>query len=90
VCDAIRAHTTGWDPMVELDMLLYVADFAEPGRSAEGASHVRDLAMSDLEAATLTAMTLKLRRLLDRGATIHARTVHARNALIARREEGER
>lgn len=82
VCAAIRAHTTGWNPMSRLDMAIYVSDFGEPSRPYPEAAEVRRTALDDLEGAALATMTFKLRRLLDRGALIHPRTVIARNALL--------
>ena len=82
-CCAIRAHTTGWEPMGPLDMVLYVADYTEPGRAVPEAAELRELASVDLAAATVRAMTLRLIHLLDRGVRIHPRTVEARNALLA-------
>ncbi|GIX07628.1 MAG: hydrolase [Candidatus Poribacteria bacterium] len=87
VVQAIRAHTTGWDPMGLLDRVLYVADFSEPNRSYPQAEQVRTLAEEDLTGATIVAMTHKLRSLLDRGRPIHPRTVAARNRLLLERAE---
>jgi predicted HD superfamily hydrolase involved in NAD metabolism len=82
VCQAIRAHTTGWKPMSLLDMALYVADFSEPSRPYPEAAKARQMAHKDLVQASIFTMTYKLRVLLERGGLIHPRTVDARNALL--------
>ena len=84
ICQAIRAHTTGWNPMGPLDLVVYVADYSEPGRSYPQAKEVRLLAEEDLVRAAFTTMTYKLQSLLERGRFIHPRTVDTRNALLAR------
>ena len=81
-CQAIRAHTTGWVPMGPFDMVLYVADYYEPGRANADANELCELACVDLAEATIRAMTRKLFHLLERDAPIHPRGVTARNALL--------
>ncbi|MDA1192413.1 MAG: bis(5'-nucleosyl)-tetraphosphatase (symmetrical) YqeK [Candidatus Poribacteria bacterium] len=87
ICQAIRAHTTGWSPMSRFDMTLFVADFCEPGRPYDAAVEVREVATDSLERATLLTMTRKLNVLLQRGKLIHRRTVEARNTLLLAMEE---
>jgi len=85
ICQAIRAHTTGWETMNALDMVIYVADYVEPGRNADATDALRELASTDLLEATIETMTVKIRYLLARDTQIHPRTLDARNALIRQR-----
>jgi nicotinate (nicotinamide) nucleotide adenylyltransferase len=84
VLTAIDRHTTGDPQMTAFDLLLYVADLAEPGHAFPGVEQLRALAERDLAAAALAAMEATLEHLLRQGRAIDRRTVAARNALLAR------
>ncbi|WKY48867.1 bis(5'-nucleosyl)-tetraphosphatase (symmetrical) YqeK [Eubacteriaceae bacterium ES3] len=84
VLNAIRYHTTGRKNMTQLEKIIYLADYIEPGRDFDGVSELRDLAAFDLDAAVLEALTHSLRYLLEKGQLIHKRTVLARNDFLLR------
>lgn len=85
VLQAVRLHTTGDWAMTDLDLVVFLADLIEPGRSFAGVDEVRDLARTDLYRASLEALRLNLAYVMRRGWLIHARSVAAYNWLIAGR-----
>lgn len=84
VLAAVRYHTTGRPEPGRLEMVLMVADFAEPGRTHDGAEAVRRAAEQDLATAMRQALTLRLRWLVERGLPVHPRTVAAWNWWLTR------
>ncbi|HWI51333.1 MAG TPA: bis(5'-nucleosyl)-tetraphosphatase (symmetrical) YqeK [Symbiobacteriaceae bacterium] len=84
VLSAIRWHTTGCAHMSRLDMVIWLADYIEPGRSFPGLAELRALAEQDLEGALLKALDGTIGYVLHRGWPLHPSTVHARNWLLMR------
>ena len=85
--DAIRSHTLGRPGMSRLEMALFVADAAEPGRRHEGADAARALADVDLEGAALAALDSKIAYVVSTGRMLHPATVHTRNWLLGMAKE---
>ena len=54
--NAVRYHTTGRAGMSDLEMIIYVADKAEPGREYPGAGGLRAAAARDLRSACAEAL----------------------------------
>ncbi len=79
ILNAVRTHTTGNSAMTLIDKILYVADFAEPTRTHEGAELVRELAYRDLERAVFEVARYKIDHLLKKGVVIHPNTIGAYN-----------
>ena len=84
VLAAVRYHTTGRPEPGRLEMVLMVADFAEPGRTHEGAEAVRRRSEQDLEGALRQVLAMRLRWLVERGLPVHPRTVAAWNWWLTR------
>lgn len=75
ILSAIRCHTLGRAGMTPLEMLIFVADFIEPGRKLfEGLERARALAETDLPAAARLSAELSGRFVISRGGKMHART----------------
>lgn len=85
VLQAIATHTTGRAGMSLLEKVLFVADYAEPGRRFPGAEAVRAAAEEDLDRALLQGLDNSLVYLVGRGWLIHPASVEARNWLLQRR-----
>lgn len=81
VLNAIRYHTTGRPQMTQLEYILFVADYMEPGRDFPGVDDVRLLAQRDLKTATWRALQNTIIFLLKKDATIHPNSFLAYNAL---------
>lgn len=85
VLNAIRWHTTGRAGMSLLEMVVWLADKIEPGRSFASVTAMRRLAETDLEAAMLFGLNATIVHLVQRGRRLHLATVECRNWLLARR-----
>lgn len=82
ICRAIVWHTVGGPEMTLLDIIIYLADFIEPGRSFPGVDKLRLLAEKDLDAALLAAYDQTLQYIVEKGGLIHPATVAGRNSLL--------
>lgn len=85
ILNAIRYHTTGRSGMSDLEVLIALADYIEPGRSYEGVQKIRECEEeSGMEAALLQALNNTISYLLKNGQLIHLDTIDARNDLMMR------
>lgn len=82
VCSAIRWHTTGCVGMNRLDMILWLADMIEPGRSFAGVEAIRAIAESDLEGAVLAGMNHSIAFLTEQNKRIDTEMLNARDWLL--------
>lgn len=80
VLDAIRFHTTGRPGMSPVEKIIFVADYAEPGRDFPGVERVRAVLFECLDEALRLTLDQSLSFLLARGFLLHPDTVAARNA----------
>lgn len=87
VLQAIRFHTTGSDQMSQLDKVIFLADYIEPGRTCPGIDEVRRLAYVDLDQAIILAAGRTIVYEISRNNPIHLRTVETRNALLRKGEK---
>lgn len=81
---AIRYHTTGRSQMSQLELIIYVADYIEPGRSFPGVEEVRQMAQVDLVHAAWLATRNTMQFLMQRKAQIYSDTNEAYNDLTQR------
>ncbi|OZU89907.1 phosphohydrolase [Virgibacillus indicus] len=78
----IQYHTTGRAHMSEIEKVIFLADYIEPGRSFPGIEEVRNMARKDLTHACLLASRNTIQFLMNKKATIYPETFHAYNDLI--------
>lgn len=90
VLEAIRCHTTGKIDMAVLDMVLYVADMAEPNRDYPGVDKIRKLMKQDLMQAALAGMDSTIGFVIQSGGVLHPDTVDARNDLVIKLRQRQR
>lgn len=83
ILEAIRNHTTGHPSMGVISRILYVADFAEPGRTHRTVDLVREFAYTDLVRAVHHVARAKIEHLLEKGVMIHPNTLHTYNSTLA-------
>ena len=83
VLDAIRYHTSGRVGMTQMDKIVCLADYIEPGREFPGVARIRELAEVNLEEALLAGFDSTISFLLEKKKAIFPLTVLARNDLIA-------
>jgi len=86
ILQAIALHTTGAGKMGQLDKIVYLADYIEPGRLFSGVEQIRRMAILDWEKALLMAAENTLYHLLKKKALIHYKTVELRNAFLTKQE----
>jgi len=84
VLRAIAAHTCGAREMNELDMVVYVADAIEPGRTHHGVKALRgavgSVPLRELFARTYSA---SFQHLIEKRRCVHPVTTDVWNALVA-------
>ncbi|MCA0970010.1 bis(5'-nucleosyl)-tetraphosphatase (symmetrical) YqeK [Halobacillus litoralis] len=82
VRSAIDCHTTGKKHMSQLDKVIFLADYIEPGRDFPGVDEVRKIAKSDLDQACALALKNTIIFLVQKGRTVYPNTFHAYNDFI--------
>ncbi len=87
ILSAIEYHTYGKRDMKLLEMIVYLADLIEPGRTFEGVDELRALALEDLQGALLKALDDTIKLVIARGGLIHPNTLEARNSIILNKKK---
>lgn len=78
IAQAVRWHTTGKPGMTDLEKIIYLADYIEPGRSGfSGLEELRRAAYEDLDAAMELGLRMSLDEVRSRGQEPHDNTVQA-------------
>lgn len=86
--DAIRYHTTGRTDMGTLEMVLFLADYIEPGRSIPGIEQVREMALEDLNHACFLVSRNTLTYLISKNVTVYPDSFHAYNYFLSKLNGG--
>lgn len=81
VQNAIYYHTTGRANMSNMDMILFVADYIEPGRDFPGLNQVREAAKEDLTRAAWMVSRNTIHYLMSKNNAIYPDTFYAYNDL---------
>src|SRR5699024_12742806 len=76
---AIYYHTTGRPRMSRFEMILFIADYIEPGRDFPGVDNVREAVQQSLEQATWKSLQQTIQFLSGKGREIYPDTFHAYN-----------
>jgi len=84
VQSAIYYHTTGKANMSILEMIIFLADYIEPGRDFPGLEEVRDIAQRDLNHACWMVSRNTIQFLMQKRARIYPDTFHAYNDFTKR------
>ncbi|UFT97842.1 bis(5'-nucleosyl)-tetraphosphatase (symmetrical) YqeK [Radiobacillus kanasensis] len=82
VLSAIRWHTAGKANMSQLDKIVFLADYMEPGRDFPGVDEVREVAHNNLEKACWLATKNTIMHLMKKGQSIYPDTFHCYNSLL--------
>lgn len=85
---AIYYHTTGKANMNKMEMIIFIADYMEPGRSFPGVGETREAARNDLVRACWMASRNTIQYLMKKNAIIYPDTFHAYNDLTRRLNGG--
>jgi predicted HD superfamily hydrolase involved in NAD metabolism len=84
---AIQSHTLGRGKMTLEEKILFIADFAEPGRAyKDTAAAIRAKAMVDVDAAFRDAVVNKIGWQLKKGKPIHPFVISVWNRVVCRVE----
>lgn len=81
IISAVRYHTTGKAQMSSLDLVIFVADYIEPGRSFPGLDEVRRVAYENLQLAAWLVSRNTINYLMSKKSRIYPDTWHAYNDL---------
>jgi len=84
ILHAVRFHTTGRAQMSKLELIVYVADYIEPGRQFPGVDTVRNIAQNDLYEAAWTVARNTIQFLLKKNALVYPDTIDIYNDLTRR------
>ena len=90
VLRAIENHTTGRLHMSDLEKIIYLSDFIEPGRDYPGVSELRALAEEDLDKAVYKALNNTMIYVLRTSKLLHPQTLEARNQMLLIIQEKQR
>jgi len=82
VLDAIRYHTSGRVGMTQLDKIIYLADYIEPGRHFPGVDEVRAMADADLDKALIQSMKNTIQFLMKKNQPVFPDTFNAYNSIV--------
>lgn len=83
ILNAIRYHTSGRIGMTELEKVIYLADYIEPGRHFPGVDEVRELAESDLNQALIRSLQNTIIFLMKKNQPIYPDTFLTYNWLLS-------
>lgn len=86
--NAIQYHTTGRTNMSKIEMIVFLADYIEPGRSFSGLDEVREAAKHDLIQACWMVSRNTIYFLMQKNVTIYPDTFHAYNDFTKRMNGG--
>lgn len=81
VLRAVASHTTGAPSMSDLDKVVFLADYIEPGRRFPGVEAVRETVARGLDAAVRLALLQTVEGLRQRGRGVDPRTLRALEGL---------
>ena len=84
ILHAVRFHTTGRAQMSKLELIVFVADYIEPGRQFPGVEAVRQIARKDLYKAGWTVARNTIQFLLGKNALVYPDTIDIYNDLTRR------
>ncbi|MFY9174969.1 MAG: bis(5'-nucleosyl)-tetraphosphatase (symmetrical) YqeK [Peptococcia bacterium] len=87
ILKAIRYHTTANVQMSMLEIVIYLSDLLEPGRSYKGIKKLRQLCEKDMWAGLLRTIDESIEYIIRSKMLLHPRTVEARNWLLEKNKE---
>ncbi len=82
ILNAVRYHTTGRQGMTDLEKIIYLADYIEPGRRFSGVEEIRKASEQGLDEGTLAALDHSIDHLAARGIKISPLTLRARKDIM--------
>ncbi|MEB6548024.1 bis(5'-nucleosyl)-tetraphosphatase (symmetrical) YqeK [Heyndrickxia sporothermodurans] len=86
ILDAIRYHTSGRKNMTDLEKVIYIADYIEPGRSFPGVEEARKIADKDLDEALLFSVRNTIQFLISKHQAVYPDTFELYNDIVMKKE----
>lgn len=86
ILHAIEYHTTGTAEMSELDKVIFLADYIEPGRDFPGVEEARRLTQQSLDDGMVFALSRTIVYLIEKEQKVFPETLAAYNYYIARKK----
>lgn len=87
ILHAIKYHTVGRKNMTDLEKIIYIADWIEPGRKGKEIENIREAVYKNLDEAVLIAVANEIMYLIDKKRSIHINTIKLRNEIIRKRNQ---
>ena len=87
ILNAIRWHTTGHPDMKQLDRIIYIADYIEPGREFPGVDALRQIVHRDLNLGMLAGLDHTINYLIQKNGFLHPWSVAIRNRILEEKVE---
>lgn len=84
ILQAILYHTTGRSGMSQLEKIIFLADYIEPGRDIPGVDEVRQAAKTDLDEAVFLELQRTALHLLEKRQRVYPKTLAAYNEFAGR------
>lgn len=84
ILSAVAKHTVGADEMSDLDQIIFIADFIEPGRDFPGVDEARTAAQTSLKAGVSYELTATMAFLIEQRQPIYPKTLTSYNAWVNR------
>lgn len=79
---AMAHHTTGKKGMTDLEKIIFLADYIEPGRDFPGVDEVREAAGQSLDEAVFQELRQTITHLLNKRQRVYPETFEAYNDLV--------
>lgn len=87
ILQAIRWHTTGHPDMKQLERIVYIADYVEPGRAFPGVDALRQIVHRDLDWGMLAGLDHTISYQLQKNGFLHPLSVAIRNRILEEKRE---
>lgn len=82
ILKGIAAHTVGHPDMMDLEKIIFLADYVEPGRKTPHIREIFEAAKKDLDRGLLMALDQTITYLIGEGQPVHPDAVRCRNQLL--------
>ncbi|ELC8442017.1 bis(5'-nucleosyl)-tetraphosphatase (symmetrical) YqeK [Clostridium perfringens] len=82
ILDAVKYHTLAKKNMSNLEKIIYIADYIEPGRDFPGVQELREITRENLDEGVLKGLENTILFVIKQGNLIHPLTIEARNFLV--------
>lgn len=86
ILNAIKYHTLAKKDMSNLEKIIYIADYIEPGRDFPGVKKLREITKENLDEGVLKGLENTILFVIKQGNLLHPLTIEARNFLVMQKD----